>query len=151
MNKELSIKILDEVLFQLGLNHRQLAKIIGVDPQSLYQISHSSRKNCLSTQMAERINSEFPFINLDYLLTGEGDILSDIENGGLESRKLKILENASKALLNNSENNKELIELFKGLNESYKLGMESMDRITRSFETLVNKFNDNKETAQSHD
>lgn len=144
MNKELSIKVLKEVLFQLGLNHRQLAKIIGFDPQSLYQITNSSRKNCLSTQMAERINAEFPFINLDYLLTGEGEILNDVDLGGLESRRLKILENTSRALLNNSENNKELIELFKGLNESYKLGMESMDRITRSFEILANKFNEEK-------
>lgn len=77
MDKELVIKIMNEVLSTLDKKASELAKAIDLKrPQAIYDILNPNKKVGISKNMAESICLKFPQINKTYLLTGEGSILN---------------------------------------------------------------------------
>lgn len=77
MDKELAIKIMNEVLSTLDKKASELAKAIDLKrPQAIYDILNPNKKVGISKNMAESICLKFPQINKTYLLTGEGSILN---------------------------------------------------------------------------
>lgn len=68
---------LDKLLIYSGLNIRSFSIKIGLDkPQALYDIQKGKTKS-ISSSMAIKILSVFPEINKIWLLTGEGEMLSN--------------------------------------------------------------------------
>lgn len=68
-----------EILYRLlkysGLNTKSLSEKIGLDrPQALYDIQKGKTK-AISQLMARKIVSEFPELNIEWILTGEGEML----------------------------------------------------------------------------
>lgn len=62
-----------------GLNFRRLASEIGIKTvQTLYDIKNG--KHGISKDLAEKIHARYLNINLAWLLTGEGDMLKDMDN-----------------------------------------------------------------------
>lgn len=77
MDKEIAIKIMNEVLSTLDKKASELAKAIELKrPQAIYDILNPNKKVGISKNMAENICLKFPQINKTYLLTGEGSILN---------------------------------------------------------------------------
>lgn len=77
MDKEIAIKIMNEVLSTLDKKASELAKAIDLKrPQAIYDILNPNKKVGISKNMAESICLKFPQINRTYLLTGEGSILN---------------------------------------------------------------------------
>lgn len=80
MDKDLSIKILNEVLNHLGMNPKQLSEDIGKErPQWIYDVLNPSKKVGISKKIAGLIKEKHPEISLSYLLTGEGELLMQKE------------------------------------------------------------------------
>jgi hypothetical protein len=76
MKKELTIKIMKELLGELKLNPNEMASILGMKrTQGLYDILNPEKKVGISKKMADNICDKFPNINKSYLLAGEGKIL----------------------------------------------------------------------------
>src|SRR5690606_16619907 len=68
---------LKEILKHTGLKYNSLAKRIGLKrSQNLYDIRDGKIQN-ISFELASMIGSEFPEFNGDWLLRGEGEMLSD--------------------------------------------------------------------------
>lgn len=76
MNKDLSIKVLKNVLDYLNMNPKQLSDSLGKErPQWAYDVLNPNKKVGVSKNIAELIVSVYPEINLSWLLTGEGDMI----------------------------------------------------------------------------
>ncbi len=76
MKKELTIKIMNELLSELKLNTNELAKSLGMSrTQGLYDILNPDKKVGISKNMADKICNKYQQINILYLLTGEGEML----------------------------------------------------------------------------
>jgi hypothetical protein len=83
MEKELSIKIFNDLLKAVDMNPKQLSDHIGKEkPQWAYDVLNEKKKSGISKNIADLICEKFPYISKSYLLTGEGNIRSDIPNGG---------------------------------------------------------------------
>lgn len=81
MDKDITIKIMNEVLSALDKKPSELAKDIELKrPQAIYDILNPNKKVGISKNMAESICTKFPQINKSYLLTGEGDMLLKKDN-----------------------------------------------------------------------
>lgn len=81
MDKNITIKIMNEVLSALDKKPSELAKDIELKrPQAIYDILNPNKKVGISKNMAESICTKFPQINKSYLLTGEGDMLLKKDN-----------------------------------------------------------------------
>lgn len=67
--------ILDKLLVYSKLNIKSFSEKIGLErPQALYDIQNGKTKR-ISSNMANRIKSVFSEINLNWLLTGDGEML----------------------------------------------------------------------------
>lgn len=84
MEKEKVIKIMEEIISYLKLNPKQFAESLGFDrPQAIYDVLNPSKKVGISKNMAEKINSKYPYINKAYLLTGEGNMIIKENKGNV--------------------------------------------------------------------
>lgn len=73
-------EILDKILTYSGLNVKSLSEKIGLErPQALYDVQNGKTKR-ISSSMANRILSVFSEFNLNWLLTGEGEMLKGSSN-----------------------------------------------------------------------
>ena len=71
-------QILEELLVHLNMNARQLSIALGMNtPQVFYDIK--SGKCGISKAMANKIQEKFPSVSTDYLLTGKGSVLGNVE------------------------------------------------------------------------
>ena len=76
---------INAILLQENITGAQLAKDIGLSrPQAVYDILNGKVVK-VSARMANLIHSAKPMYNLDWLLTGEGDML----NAGISAASIK--------------------------------------------------------------
>ena len=75
---------MEEIISYLKLNPKQFAESLGFDrPQAIYDVLNPSKKVGISKNMAEKINSKYPYINKAYLLTGEGNMIIKENKGNV--------------------------------------------------------------------
>ena len=80
MNKGKAIKVFNELLKELGMNPKQLSESLGKErPQWAYGILNENKNVGISKNIAELVCEKFPQINKSWLLTGEGDMLTQKE------------------------------------------------------------------------
>lgn len=73
-----AINILDRLLDYTGENRSSLARRIGVIPQRFHDIANGKTK-AFSYEIADKITTAFPEVNKNFLLTGEGEMLTSTE------------------------------------------------------------------------
>lgn len=71
-----AINILDRLLDYTGENRSSLARRIGVIPQRFHDIANGKTK-AFSYEIADKITTAFPEVNKNFLLTGEGEMLTN--------------------------------------------------------------------------
>lgn len=132
MTKELTIKIIQELLFKLGLNKQELAESIGVDRQKVYNLINPKNSSKLSEEFADLVCAKFPQINKDYLVSGDGYIINvALMDDTVNKRTItQALSDISKSLLNNSEANKDNAK-------ANLLTSEAFNRLTLSMERVI--------------
>lgn len=80
MNKDKAIKVFNELLKELGMNPKQLSDSLGKErPQWAYDILNENKNVGISKNIAELVCEKFPQINKSWLLTGEGNMLTQKE------------------------------------------------------------------------
>lgn len=132
MTKELTIKIINELLFILGVNKQELAESLGLDRQKIYSLLNPKTATKINKEFADLVCDKFADINRDYLLTGEG-IIKNVNLMNTETDKQVIelaLSNIAKSLLNNSEANKDNAK-------ANLLTSEAFNRLTLSMERVI--------------
>lgn len=78
MDKELAIKIFNDLLDELNMNPKQLSESLGKKrPQWAYDILNKDKKVGISRNIVDLICSKYPQISKSWLLTGEGKRLKD--------------------------------------------------------------------------
>lgn len=83
MNKDKAIKVFNELLKELGMNPKQLSDSLGKErPQWAYDILNENKNVGISKNIAELVCEKFPQINKSWLLTGEGEMLSNTKEDG---------------------------------------------------------------------
>lgn len=67
--------IIEKLLIYSGLNAKSFSEKIGLErPQAIYDIQKGKTKN-ISPSMRDKIISVFPELNIEWLLTGDGEML----------------------------------------------------------------------------
>lgn len=120
MNKELSIKIMNELLYTLKLSKQEFAKSIGIKRQKIYDILNPKNASKISDSLAEVIAETYPQISKEYLFTGSGMILNAeaINENATKYDIIKSLEKISDSVLNNSQANIIYAEAFNRLTKN---------------------------------
>lgn len=80
-----AINILDRLLDYTGENRSSLARRIGVIPQRFHDIANGKTK-AFSYEIADKITTAFPEVNKNFLLTGEGEMLTSTETPTIQTR-----------------------------------------------------------------
>ncbi len=80
-----AIGILDRLLDYTGENRSSLARRIGVIPQRFHDIANGKTK-AFSYEIADKITTAFPEVDKNFLLTGEGTMLTG-ESGQEEAEE----------------------------------------------------------------
>ena len=94
MNKGKAIKVFNELLKELGMNPKQLSDSLGKErPQWAYDILNENKNVGISKNIAEVVCEKFPQINKSWLLTGEGDMLTQKEEAPKTSSADTITQN----------------------------------------------------------
>jgi repressor LexA len=94
MNKGKAIKVFNELLKELGMNPKQLSDSLGKErPQWAYDILNENKNVGISKNIAELVCEKFPQINKSWLLTGEGDMLTQKEEAPKTSSADTIKQN----------------------------------------------------------
>lgn len=77
MQKEMAVKILNDVLKHLGMSVKQFSDSLGKErPQWAYDVLNPEKKVGISKNIADLIIEHYPQFNKSWLLTGEGEMLS---------------------------------------------------------------------------
>lgn len=77
MEKEIAVKILNDVLKHLGMSVKQFSDSLGKErPQWAYDVLNPEKKVGISKNIADLISEHYPQFNKAWLLTGEGDMLN---------------------------------------------------------------------------
>lgn len=82
MQKETAVKILNDILKHLGMSVKQFSDSLGKErPQWAYDVLNPEKKVGISKNIADLIIEHYPQFNKSWLLTGEGEMLSNkVEN-----------------------------------------------------------------------
>lgn len=77
MQKEMAVKILNDILKHLGMSVKQFSDSLGKErPQWAYDVLNPEKKVGISKNIADLIIEHYPQFNKAWLLTGEGDMLN---------------------------------------------------------------------------
>ncbi|MEI6059429.1 MAG: hypothetical protein WCR72_01920 [Bacteroidota bacterium] len=100
---------LSAVINYLGLNTSEFARSLGMDnPVSIYHVIRG--RNGVSSELANRIISVHPNLNMGWLLFGQGEML-------LSGNKP---EYSDKSIINLIDQNKKLVEIVEELTDQVK-------------------------------
>ena len=98
---------LNEVLRITGMNVKSLSERLGYNrPQGLYDVS-AGRTKSLSPDLARKIITAFPEFNYIWLVTGEGEMLTErpcADTFTLTGDALKLFLNLSNTIVRQEEN-----------------------------------------------
>lgn len=123
---------INAILLQENITAAQLAKDIGLSrPQAVYDIINGKVLK-VSARMANLIHSAKPMYNLDWLLTGEGEMLNpDIQASSIRTERpneqVDSLTVISRLIEINSQKDAEIREL-----------RQAYEHLARCFEKLAN-------------
>jgi hypothetical protein len=81
INKEESVKIIKDIMQSKNISRLQLSEMVGrKNPQWIADIFNMNRPEvCLSKNIAMSLHQVFPDLNLQKLLTGEGELFNNTE------------------------------------------------------------------------
>lgn len=82
-------EIIEEVLEKTGLKPGTFANSIGKQPQNIYDITNGKVKK-ISFEMANLIANKYPEFNIDYLQTGNGNLLNKKPLKGVPDNEIAI-------------------------------------------------------------
>ncbi len=125
-------EIINSILLQENITGSQLAKDIGLTrPQAIYDIL-SGKVLKVSARMANLIHTAKPMYNINWLLTGDGDMLNaDISASSIRTERphepIDSLSVINRLIEINSQKDTEIREL-----------RQAYEHLARCFEKLVN-------------
>lgn len=109
---------LNEVLRITGTNVKSLSERLGYNrPQGLYDVS-AGRTKSLSTDLARKIVTAFPEFNYTWLVTGEGEMMTErprTDTFTLTGDALKLFLNLSNTIVRQEENILKLADMVNRL------------------------------------
>ena len=112
---------LNEVLRITGTNVKSLSERLGYNrPQGLYDVS-AGRTKTLSADLARKIVTAFPEFNYAWLVTGEGEMMTDrprTDTFTFTGDALKLFLNLSNTIVRQEENISKLADMVNRLTGS---------------------------------
>ena len=109
---------LNEVLRITGTNVKSLSERLGYNrPQGLYDVS-AGRTKTLSADLARKIVTAFPEFNYAWLVTGEGEMMTDrprTDTFTFTGDALKLFLNLSNTIVRQEENISKLADMVNRL------------------------------------
>jgi len=98
----------EQLIFTLGIDNREFARLTKINILTVQDVVKGKKK--ISLNVLNRILREFPYVNENYLMKGEGEMFINKVVPGDENFNREMLDSMktlSIAVLNNSEANKE--------------------------------------------
>ena len=81
--------VINSILEKEGLKAGTFAKMVGVTTTQIYDLQSGKTKN-VSRKVAEKIMAVFPYLNISWLMTGEGEMCSSVDKSTEAEKQYQI-------------------------------------------------------------